>query len=61
MQSIRGFVRHGGIEQAAPAAYSGAAPETAGQILARLNKLPAEQRQKQLSREGQSRGRSRFL
>ncbi|MGZ8466371.1 MAG: hypothetical protein ACXWXT_12565, partial [Candidatus Binatia bacterium] len=26
----------------APAAYSGAAPESAGQILARLNKLPAE-------------------
>jgi hypothetical protein len=31
-----------------PVVYAGAAPENAGQILARLNKLPAEARHKQL-------------
>ncbi|MGZ8451645.1 MAG: ABC transporter substrate-binding protein [Candidatus Binatia bacterium] len=44
----------------APAAYSGAAPESAGQILARLNKLPAEQRQKQLIEKAKAEGEVAF-
>jgi iron(III) transport system substrate-binding protein len=43
-----------------PSAYSGAAPETAGQILAKLNKLPPEQRQKQLADKAKAEGEVAF-
>ena len=43
-----------------PLAYSGAAPETAGQILAKLNKLPPEQRQKQLAEKAKAEGEVAF-
>jgi iron(III) transport system substrate-binding protein len=43
-----------------PFAYSGAAPETTGQILARLNKLPPEQRQKQLAEKAKAEGEVAF-
>src|SRR5919106_488355 len=43
-----------------PAAYSGAAPETAGQILAKLTKLPAEQRQKILMEKAKGEGEVSF-
>ena len=45
---------------AAPAVYSGAAPENAGQILARMNKLPSEQRQKQLVEKAKAEGEVSF-
>ena len=48
------------LSSVAPAAYSGAAPESAGQILARLNKLPAEQRQKQLIEKAKAEGEVAF-
>ena len=48
------------LSSTAPAAYSGAAPESAGQILARLNKLPAEQRQKQLIEKAKAEGEVAF-
>lgn len=44
----------------APVVHSGAAPETAGQILGRLNKLPAEQRQKQLVEKAKAEGEVSF-
>jgi iron(III) transport system substrate-binding protein len=43
-----------------PSAYSGAAPETAGQILAKLSKLPPEQRQKQLADKAKAEGEVAF-
>jgi iron(III) transport system substrate-binding protein len=43
-----------------PSAYSGAATETAGQILAKLNKLPPEQRQKQLAEKAKAEGEVAF-
>jgi iron(III) transport system substrate-binding protein len=43
-----------------PSAYSGAAPETAGQILAKLGKLPPEQRQKQLIEKAKAEGEVAF-
>jgi iron(III) transport system substrate-binding protein len=45
---------------AASAAHSAASPETAGQILARLNKLPAEQRQKTLIEKAKAEGEVSF-
>jgi hypothetical protein len=48
------------LSSAAPAVYSGAAPENAGQILARLNKLPSEQRQKQLVEKAKAEGEVSF-
>ena len=43
-----------------PSSYSAAAPETAGQILAKLNKLPPEQRQKQLAEKAKAEGEVAF-
>jgi iron(III) transport system substrate-binding protein len=43
-----------------PSAYSGAARETAGQILGRLNKLPPEQRQKHLAEKAKAEGEVAF-
>jgi iron(III) transport system substrate-binding protein len=43
-----------------PSAYSGAASETAGQILAKLSKLPPEQRQKQLVEKAKAEGEVAF-
>jgi iron(III) transport system substrate-binding protein len=43
-----------------PAAYSGAAAETAGAVLAKLNKLPAEQRQKALIEKAKTEGEVAF-
>jgi iron(III) transport system substrate-binding protein len=43
-----------------PSAYSGAAAETAGQILARLSKLPPDQRQKQLADKAKAEGEVAF-
>jgi iron(III) transport system substrate-binding protein len=48
------------LSSAAPSVYSAAAPETAGQILARLNKLPAEQRHKQLVDKAKTEGEVAF-
>lgn len=48
------------LTSAAPAVYSGAAPENAGQVLARLNKLPAEQRQKLLIDKAKAEGEVSF-
>ena len=42
------------------AAYPGAAPETAGQVLAKLSKLPAEQRQKTLMEKAKAKGEVSF-
>ena len=42
------------------AAYSGVAPETAGQVLAKLGKLPAEQRQKILADKAKAEGEVSF-
>ena len=42
------------------AAYPGAAPETAGQALAKLSKLPAEQRQKILADKAKAEGEVSF-
>ena len=42
------------------AAYPGAAPETAGQVLAKLSKLPAEQRQKILADKAKAEGEVSF-
>lgn len=44
----------------APAIYSAGAPESAGQILGRLNKLPAEQRHKQLVEKAKAEGEVSF-
>jgi iron(III) transport system substrate-binding protein len=43
-----------------PVVYAGAAPENAGQILARLNKLPAEARHKQLIEKAKAEGQVAF-
>ena len=43
-----------------PSAYSGAAPETTGQILAKLSKLPPDQRQKQLIEKAKAEGEVAF-
>ena len=43
-----------------PAAYCGAAAETAGAVLAKLNKLPAEQRQKALMEKAKTEGEVAF-
>src|ERR687891_584089 len=43
-----------------PSVYSGAATETAGQILAKLGKLPPEQRQKQLVEKAKAEGEVAF-
>ena len=43
-----------------PALYAGAAPESAGQLLARLNKLPAEARHKQLVEKAKAEGEVSF-
>jgi iron(III) transport system substrate-binding protein len=43
-----------------PAVYAGAAPESAGQLLARLNKLPAEARHKQLVEKARAEGEVSF-
>ena len=41
--------------------YGGAAAETAGQILAKLSKLPPEQRQKVLVEKAKGEGKYRFI
>lgn len=50
----------GALLGAAASLHAGAAPESAGQILARLNKLPADERQKQLIEKAKAEGEVNF-